>query len=151
MHRFDCTVIDVTTGATGALSLRVLFSDGVIAWIPSSDAKKIETSKEDDEERHYPKSFSVGDLVDAKFQDRQKWYRGRVAQVRDNGTCDIMYYDSGDVSSSAICLKIMRFILCFLIYSFLSMKQTSQRTRKRFVSVRVSTQPGNGYKESRSC
>ena len=134
--------------SAGGFYLRVRFNDGIINWVPSSNAKKVEISKEDDEEQDYPKYFSVGDLVDAKFQDRQKWYRGRVSQVRDNGTCDIMYYDRGDVRSSAICLKIMKlFTLCFLIYSCFSMKQTSQQMRTRFVSIHVATQPDNGYKE----
>jgi hypothetical protein len=49
----------------------------------------------------YPEQFSIGDIVDALFQDGKvdgKWYRGRIANVNDEGSvCDVMYYD-GDVS-----------------------------------------------------
>jgi hypothetical protein len=49
----------------------------------------------------YPETFHVGDVVDAFYQDGRvngKWFRGRIANVSDDGrVCDVMYYD-GDVS-----------------------------------------------------
>merc|ERR1712194_544874 len=73
---FDCTVVK-----TKPDSICVRFNDGVAKkktnWIASN------TVRTPDKQWYYPDSFSGGDVVDAKFQDKPWWYRGRVAQVRE--------------------------------------------------------------------
>ena len=59
--------------------------------VPASDVKRLALSSGDRERRYYPAAFFAGDVVDAKFQDGAKWYRGRIAAVSEDGnTCDII-------------------------------------------------------------
>lgn len=45
-----------------------------------------------------PKDLCVGDLVDARYKNREKWFRGRVAAVDWlEKICEVAY-DDGDVS-----------------------------------------------------
>lgn len=46
-----------------------------------------------------PGDLVVGDLVDARFRGKAKWYPGRVSSVNANGTFDIQYHD-GDFESN---------------------------------------------------
>ena len=52
-----------------------------------------------DDDSHYPPTFDVGDLVDARWEDGEggRLYRGRVAVVRCESV-DVMYYLTDDVS-----------------------------------------------------
>jgi hypothetical protein len=83
--------------------IRVQFLDTTFDTFdyPSSDVKKLNTSKESSE--FYPEMFTIGDVVDANFQnggEKSKWFRGRVAFVdEESGICDVMYYD-GEVSQA---------------------------------------------------
>ena len=37
--------------------------------------------------------FEVGAKVSARFQNKEKWYPGTIAKLREDGTCDIHYAD----------------------------------------------------------
>ena len=97
-HRIFGTVMRVTSAAAG--NIRVKFDEVTSVNCALNDLEKLEISMKDSPEQYYPETFRVGDIVDAKFKDGPKWYRGRVANVSENGNaCDIMYND-GDVSVS---------------------------------------------------
>ena len=93
-YRYVGTVVRASGG-----NVRVKFDDETTDAIPREEVEKLASPISDNPEAHYPERFYVGDIVDAKFQDKSRWYRGRIATVNEDGSaCDIMYYDSGDVS-----------------------------------------------------
>lgn len=53
---------------------------------PKKSEKEIVTSK---------KVFQVGDKVNARYKNGQKWFPGKIAKARTDGTFDILY-DDGD-------------------------------------------------------
>lgn len=94
------------SGGSSKNEISVGFDDGssdTFAW-PSAEVEKVA-----DLSSFYPSAFHSGDVVDALFQNgcqKGRWYRGRIAEVR-NEQCDILYYDK-EVS----CITIY---LCFIL------------------------------------
>jgi len=87
--------------STSKCNVVVNFEDGSSDTYeyPGEDIEKLSSAK--DSVEFFPEMFIVGDLVDGFFQDggsKNRWFRGRVASISEDGnTCDILYYD-GDVS-----------------------------------------------------
>lgn len=81
-------------------SIRVQFDEFNVKVLqyPSDVIEKLETTMQDSAEHYYPEKFCVGDIVDTKYKDEDMWYRGRIADVSQDGhSCDVLYYDK-DVS-----------------------------------------------------
>lgn len=101
-HRYFGNVVDVEGGSNTqqTCKIRVKFDDCTFDTFeyPSPDVERLATSENSSE--HYPETFIVGDIVDAFFQDRKCYHRGRVTIVDGDGkTCNIIYYDK-DVSDA---------------------------------------------------
>jgi hypothetical protein len=101
-HRYFGNVVDVKGGSNTQLTckIRVQFDDRTFDTFeyPSPDVERLATSEISSEQ--YPETFTVGDVVDAFFQDGKCYHRGRVTVVDGDGkTCNIIYYDR-DVSDA---------------------------------------------------
>jgi len=98
-------VTNVKAKPTNSFNVRVRFvgddDNTKSLQYPAPYIEKLVVSDNNDLSELYPTTFHVGDVVDAFYQDGRvngKWFRGRIANVSDDGrVCDVMYYD-GDVS-----------------------------------------------------
>ena len=115
--RYFGTVIKVNAESsnTSQCSIIVKYDDGTISdsmQYPAPDIEKLTANLE-----RFPEKFVVGDVVEAQFQNgksKGQWYRGRIANVNEDGkTCDIMYYDK-DVS-----VAVLACLLSFLYFVWL--------------------------------
>ena len=100
---------------TSQCNIIVKYDDGTISdsmQYPAPDIEKLTANLE-----RFPGTFVVGDVVEAQFQNgksKGQWYRGRIANVNEDGkTCDIMYYDK-DVS-----VAVLACLLSFLYFVWL--------------------------------
>ena len=115
--RYFGTVIKVNAESsnTSQCNIIVKYDDGTISdsmQYPAPDIEKLTANPE-----RFPETFVVGDVVEAQFQNgksKGQWYRGRIANVNEDGkTCDIMYYDK-DVS-----VAVLACLLSFLYFVWL--------------------------------
>ena len=115
--RYFGTVIKVNAESsnTSQCNIIVKYDDGTISdsmQYPAPDIEKLTANLE-----RFPGTFVVGDVVEAQFQNgksKGQWYRGRIANVNEDGkTCDIMYYDK-DVS-----VAVLACLLSFLYFVWL--------------------------------
>jgi len=145
-------VISESSSSSTISKIRVQYDDHTIENCSPGDLEKLDVSIQDSNERFFPKTFSVGDIVDAKHQDKPKWYRGRIADVsKDGSLCDVMYYDQDYESRIPSKEKKIRLIQRsdssgeWLMGRAVSLKGSDSRLRSGTVSHRLRT---NGFEVS---
>ena len=65
----------------------------------TSPRRRVSPRRESSRSKANNGQFARGDVVEARFKGKAKYYRGRIFRVKDNGTYDIRY-DDGDTEHS---------------------------------------------------